>query len=295
MNNFTRIQLPIIAALLFLASQSFFILNQWELGVRFQFGRIVESHTEPGLHFKIPFIQNVRKYDARIQTLETQPERFLTREKKNLIVDTFVKWRVVDPAIFYQRVAGSPQVFNSRLDPIVKDKFRAEFGKRDLQDVVAGYSKERSRTVRSDIQEVILADIKQEGLRSGIEILDVRIKGVELPRDVRQSVYQRMEKERERVAKELRAKGQASYIEIVSEADRTRAVMMAKAYESAEMIRGEGDASATRIYAEAYNKNPEFYAFYRSLEAYRNSFNSQNDLLILDPDTEFFKYFHQVQ
>ncbi len=293
MNFFKRIFLPLLAVVAFVISQSVFIINQWESGLHFQLGRVIKTYDEPGLYFKVPILQNVLKFDKRIQTLETQPERFLTLEKKNLIVDTFVKWRITDPKTFYERVQGSSAVYNSLLDPIIKDKFRAEFGKKELQDVVAGFNNETRKTVRSDIQAKILADIKKEGLAAGVEIIDVRIKGVELPQDVRQSVYDRMEKERERVAKELRAKGQASYIEIVAEADRTRAVMLAKAYESAEMIRGVGDAEAAKIYARAYRADEDFYSFIRSLEAYEKSFDNKQDLFILDPNSKFFKHFHE--
>ncbi len=349
MRLLSRLILPLVVVGIFIISESVFTLNQWERGIRLQFGRIVEVYEEPGLHFKLPFIQNVRKFDGRIQTLETKPEPFLTSEKKNLIVDTFVKWRAMDPAVYYQRVQGSPAVFNQLLEPIVKNNFRAAFGKRDVQTVVGGnidteskkYGKkgdslvfdkpldainldektlediheadvdivikskeshiaeiagqkvDLNNTIRQEIEKSILVALSIEAEKYGVEIVDVRINGVELPDDVTENVFKRMRTDRERVATELRSKGEAAYIEKVADADKNRAVMLAKAYEEAEIIRGQGDAEAAEIYAKAYSQDPDFYAFYRSLEAYKKAFKGQGDLLILDPDNEFFKYFHQ--
>ncbi len=276
---------------LFVIANSVYIVKEWETGIRFRFGKIVQNTVEPGLNFKLPFLDNVKKYDTRIQTLKTEPERFLTLEKKNLIVDTFVKWKVVDGQTFYQRVQGSPARLNNLLFPIIQNNYRAEFGRRNLQEVVAGIVPNSNQTVRTYIQQKIFDQVQEEAKKAGVEIVDVRIKGIELPRDVLDSVFERMRTERERVAKEFRASGESAYIKKVAEADRARDVKLADAYSEAEKIRGEGDAEAADIYANAYGKNRDFYQFNRSLEAYRNSIKSQGDVLILDTNTDFFKYF----
>ncbi len=348
----TRIVLPIVIIVLLLLSTSLVIVKEWEKGLQLRFGRIVAVYDEPGIYFKLPFIDNVRVFDGRIQTLDTPPEPFLTSEKKNLIVDTFIKWRVIDPEVYYQKVSGNPGIFNRLFEPIVKNNFRAAFGKRDVQTVVGGnvtskgskYGDDTSKvivvdkpsdalyldpktleeihyedvdivirskenvvpviagqevdlnnTVRQEIERTILVALSVEAKEYGVEIIDVRINGVELPDDVTDNVFKRMRTERERVATELRSKGEAAYIEKVAEADSNRTILLATAYEEAEKIRGEGDAGAATIYGEAYGQDPEFYSFYRSLEAYKNAFQNDGDLLILDPESDFFKHFQQKQ
>ena len=349
MRILTRVILPIVIIALVLLSSSIVIVKEWEKGLQLRFGRIVAIYDEPGVYFKMPFVDNVRVFDARIQTLDTPPEPFLTSEKKNLIVDTFIKWRVIDPEVYYQKVSGNPGIFNRLFEPIVKNNFRAAFGKRDVQTVVGGTvngkstnakdkvivvdkpsdalaldaktleniqsedveivirSKENvmpviagqeidlNNTVRQEVEKTILVALSVEAKEYGVEIIDVRINGVELPDDVTDNVFKRMRTERERVATELRSKGEAAYIEKVAEADSNRTILLANAYEQSEKIRGEGDAEAATIYGKAYGEDPEFYSFYRSLEAYKNAFQNDGDVLILDPDSDFFKHFQQKQ
>lgn len=279
------------AIAVFLLSNSVYVVKQWETAIRLQFGVVQENNIGPGLHFKVPFINTIRKFDRRLQTLETDPEPFLTLEKKNLIVDTFVQWRVADPKVFYERVQGNALRLNSLLKPVVQDNYRAEFANRNLQEVVAGFDTTEDRTVRAVIQNDILKNIRETGKQYGIDIVDMRIKGVELPEDVKQSVYDRMNTERERAAKEFRARGEATYIEKVANADKEREIRLADAYKKAEILRGEGDATATDIYAKAFSANPEFYEFNRSLEVYQKGIKKDGDILILDTNSEFFQYF----
>lgn len=281
----------LLAIIGFLLANSIYVVKQWETAIRLQFGVVQENNIGPGLNFKVPFINTIRKYDRRLQTLETDPEPFLTLEKKNLIVDTFVQWRVADPKVFYERVQGNPMRLNSLLKPVVQDNYRAEFANRNLQEVVAGLDSSSNKTVRSIIQNDILNNIRETGRQYGIEIVDMRIKGVELPDDVKQSVYDRMNTERERAAKEFRARGEATYIEKVANADKEREIRLADAYKRAEILRGEGDAEATKVYAKAFSANPEFYEFNRSLEVYQKGIKRDGDILILDTDSEFFQYF----
>ncbi len=290
-----RFILPIGLFLLFILPNTVFVVREWEQAVRFQFGEILEIYQKPGLYWKVPFIQNVTVFDGRLQTLDTQPERYLTREKKNLIVDTFVKWRIQDPGFFYKTVRGDVITANTRLDQIIKDGLRSEFGRKDLQDVVAGFDEENKQTTRTIIQDRIVSLAQQEGKRFGVEVIDVRIKRIELPPDVLDNVFTRMRTERERVAREFRARGEAVYIETRAQADRQRTVMLAEAFRDAEKIRGEGDAKAAQIYAESFSKNPQFFSFYRSMQAYRQAFKQPSDLMVLEPDSDFFRYFKSAQ
>ncbi len=280
-----------LAIAAFLLANSVYIVKQWETAIRLQFGVVQENNIGPGLHFKVPFINQVKRFDKRLQVLETDAEPFLTLEKKNLIVDTFVQWRVDDPKVFYERVQGNAVRLNSLLKPVVQDNYRAEFAKRNLQEVVAGLDEQSDRTIRSVIQDDILKAIQKTGEAYGVEIVDMRIKGVELPEDVKQSVYDRMNTERERAAKTFRARGEAAYIQKVANADKTRQIKLAQTYKKSELLRGEGDAEATRIYAQAYAANPEFYEFNRSLEVYQKGIKKDGDILILDTNSEFFQYF----
>ena len=239
--------------------------------------------TEPGLNFKIPMIQNVRFFDNRILTLDNnEPERFITSEKKNVLVDSFIKWRIVDPKLYYISVGGDEARAKTRLNQTVNAGLREEFGKRTVHDVISGE--------RDQIMEDMRVKADADSRKIGVQIVDVRLKRVELPNEVSDAVYRRMEAERKRVANELRSEGAAEAEKIRADADRQREVIIADAYRDAQKIKGEGDAQATAIYGQAFNQNPDFYAFYRSLEAYRGSFRNKNDVLVVEPNSEFFKY-----
>jgi membrane protease subunit HflC len=275
--------LVLMLVLMLIGGMSIFTVKQTERAIKLQFGKVVSAYDQPGLYFKYPIIQHIRKFDARIQNLDANPEKFLTAEKKNLIVDSYVKWRIDNVITYFTAVGGDPQQAGQRLAEIIADGLRSEFGKSKIQDVVSGS--------RAKIMETITNQAKERAHPMGIEIIDVRIKRIELPKEVSSSVYRRMEAERERTAKELRSRGEAEAVRIQAEADRKRVVLMAEAERDAEQIRGEGDARAAEIYALAYGKNPEFYALYRSLTAYKKIFKDNNDILLLQPDSEFFKYF----
>ena len=281
MKNFSIV---LIAAALLVALSSLFIVDERQLAIKFQLGEIVDSDYEPGLHVKAPWpINNVRKFDKRILTLDTRPERFLTGEKKNVSVDFFVKWRIKHPATYYTSFMGDERQAGLRLLQIVNNGLQLEFDKRTIKQVVSDD--------RSVMMKDLTAKANSEVEPFGIEIVDVRIKQIELPEEVRNSVYERMRAERERIAKEHRAQGQEAAKGIQAVADRERTVILAEAKRDAEISRGEGDALATEIYADAYGENQEFYAFYRSMTAYREALANQNDVLVLEPDSEFFKYF----
>ncbi len=266
-----------------LASLSLFTVDQRQAALVFQLGEIVSVKKEPGLYFKIPLLQNVRYFDTRILTLDAStPERFITSEKKNVLVDYFVKWRIIDVQRFYVSFNGDEARAMNRLAQTVNDGMRAEFGKRTVHDVVSGE--------RDTIMEVLRKNADADARRFGVQVTDVRIKRVDLPTEVSEAVYRRMEAERKRVANELRSTGAAEAEKIRADADRQREVIIAEAYREAQRIKGEGDARAAAIYAEAFGRNPEFYAFYRSMEAYRSSFRSKNDVLVLQPNSEFFRY-----
>jgi membrane protease subunit HflC len=272
-----------IIGLLMLFAMTVFTVDQRQWAIIFQLGEIREVIKEPGLTFKWPMIQNVRFFDKRILTYDsTEPERFLTAEKKPVLVDSFVKWRIQDVKQYYISVAGDEEVARTRLSQTVNAGLREEFGKRTVHDVVSG---ERDKIV-AEVQRKADADMRN----IGVQIVDVRLKRVDLPPEVSESVYRRMETERKRVANELRSQGAAEAEKIRADADRQREVVVAEAYREAQKIKGEGDAKSSAVYAQAYGRNPEFYAFYRSLEAYRNSFKNKGDLLVVDPNSEFFKY-----
>ncbi|MBD3611036.1 MAG: protease modulator HflC [Hydrogenovibrio crunogenus] len=275
----------LVAALLFIGSSALFTVQQGETALVFRFGEIVEDNLKPGLHFKTPFVNNVRKFDARLQTLDADPERYLTSEKKNLLVDSFVQWRISDAKRFYTAMNGDIRLANMRLAQIIKDGLRAEFGSRTVQEVI---SQDRKVIVK-DIQ----ADTRQSVADFGIDIIDVRIKRVDLPQNVSESVYQRMEAERNRVAKDLRSQGAEAAERIRADADRQRTIIIADAFRDAETVRGEGDAKAAGIYAKAYSKDAEFYSFYQSLTAYQEAFKDKSDVMVVDPKSDFFKFFNQ--
>ncbi|HFE32636.1 MAG TPA: protease modulator HflC [Gammaproteobacteria bacterium] len=273
----------VVVLAIFVASSAFFTVNEREKAILFRLGEIVRTDFKPGLHIKTPFVNNVRKFDARVQTLDAEPERFLTGEKKNLIVDSFVEWKINDVASFYTATGGDNMVANVRLSQIIKDGLRGEFAKRTIKEAVSGE--------RTEIMKFITAKANKEAQPFGIEIVDVRIKRIDFPPEISDSVYRRMRAERERVAKDLRSRGAEAAERIRAEADRQRTVIIADAYRDSEILRGEGDAKATDIYAKAYGKDVEFYSLYRSLNAYKSTFNSRDDILVIEPDSEFFKYF----
>jgi membrane protease subunit HflC len=271
------------AVILLILAMSVYTIDQRKAAIKFQLGEVVAVQTEPGLYFLVPMLQNVRLFDTRIQTSEPRdPERFLTAENRNVLVDSFVKWRVNDVRQYYVSVRGDPVTAEARIAQTVNDALRAEFAKRTVHDVVSG---ERD-TIMSTVAQKVDEDVK----RIGVGVVDVRLKRVDFVPEISSDVYRRMESERKRVANELRATGQAEGEKIKADADRQRQVIVAEAYREAQKTKGEGDAQASRVYAEAFNRNPEFFSFYRSMEAYRQSLRSKSDLLVVDPSSDFFKY-----
>jgi membrane protease subunit HflC len=277
----------VIVILGVLGSSAVYVVDEREKAIVFQFGEIVSSSEKAGLYFKLPVINNVSFFDSRIQTMDADPQLFLTKEKKNLVVDSFVKWRVRNARDFYTKLGGLAANARNRLAQRVNDALRQEFGNRSVQQVISGDRAEIMNTVRKNIDSEINS--------LGIEVVDVRLKRVDLDPDISERVYQRMEAERSRVAKDLRARGAEEAERIRADADRERAVTLANANREAEEIRGQGDAQATRIYAEAYQRDREFYRLYRSLNAYRATFNSADNLLVIEPNSEFFQYFKQAK
>jgi len=275
--------LGLIFALFIAAGATLITVDQRQYAIVFQLGEIKEVVTEPGLSFKWPLIQNVRYFDRRILTLDSaEPERFLTAEKKPVLVDSFVKWRIADVHQYYISVSGDELLARTRLAQTVNSGLREEFGKRTVHDVVSG--------ARDKIMEDVQKKADADARAIGIEIVDVRLKRVDLPAEVSEAVYRRMETERKRVANELRSQGAAEAERIRADADKQREVIVAETYREAQKIKGEGDAKAAATYGKAFGENPEFYAFYRSLEAYRQSFANKSDLLVVDPSADFFKY-----
>lgn len=259
-----------------------YTVSETEKAIVIQLGQVIRSDDKPGLHFKIPIIQDVRYFDSRILTLDAEPQRYLTKEKKSVIVDSFVKWRIDDTLKYFLTVGGNEIQARALLQQWVNGGLRDQFGSRALHDVVSGK--------RQDIMDKVRASADKAAREQGIEVVDVRLKRVDLPLEVSQSVYQRMEAERTRIAKDLRARGAETAEKIRAGAERQSKILKAEAYRDAERIRGKGDAKATATYARAYKKNPEFYRFYRSLNAYKESFSSKNDIMIIDPSAEFFRY-----
>jgi membrane protease subunit HflC len=274
----------VLAVLGVLVYSSAFVVNQWELAIKFRLGEIVDSDYKPGLHWMFPVINNVKRFDARRQTLDSQPQRFLTVEKKFVIVDSYAKWRISNVAQYYRSTGGGNMVQISKLlSERINTALRNEFGKRTIQEAISGE--------RAEIMEVLRKAADEQASELGVEIVDVRVKRIDFPREVSESVYGRMRTERERVAKDLRARGAEKAERIQADADRQSTVIKANAYKEAEQLRGEGDAISTDIYAKAYNKDRDFYAFYRSLSAYRSVFDKGDDIIVLEPDSEFFEYF----
>ena len=277
---------PIVAALIalfMLVSASVYTVDQRQSAVVFQLGEVKDVISQPGLRFKWPMIQNIRFFDTRIQTLDDpEPLRFITSEKKPVLVDSYVKWRIVDTKQFYISVQGDELRAAKRLQQTITDGLQAEFGKRTVHDVVSGE--------RDAIMELMREKADLDARKIGVQIIDVRLKRVDLPQEVSESVYRRMEAERKRVANELRSTGSAEAERIRADAEKQRDVILAEAYRDAQRIKGEGDAKSSATYAQAFQQNPEFYSFYRSMEAYRSSFRSKSDLMVVDPSSEFFRY-----
>ena len=283
MNQKLAVSLVAAIVLLIIVSMSVFVVDTRQKGIVFRFGEIVYVINQPGLYVKIPLIDNVRYFDARLLTIDSaEPERFLTKEKKNVLVDLFVKWQISDVQLYYISVNGDETRAQIRLLQTINDGLRAEFGKRDVHEVVSGE--------RDVIMERMREKANEDAVKIGVVVRDVRLKRVDLPQEVSDSVYGRMRAERTRAANTLRSEGAAESEKIRADADRQREVILAKAYRDAQRVKGEGDAKAAAIYARAYEQNPEFYAFYRSLDAYTKSFKNKSDVLVLEPNSEFFKY-----
>ena len=275
--------LPLAVLAVILLNSSVFVVDEREYAVRFRFGEIVQTYSDAGLYFKLPIVNNVEVYPDRILTINNPQEAFLTAEKKNLLVDFFVKWRIVDIGTYYTSNDGGNEIrARQRLLEIIKDDIRAEFAKRTVPEVVSAE--------RRELMFDMLNNARNAATTLGIDVVDVRVKRIEFRDEVSESVFQRMRQERARVASELRAEGAETAEQIRADADRQRTVILAEAYRDAEILRGEGDAKAAETYARAYNKDREFYSFYRSINAYRNSFGNGGDLLVLDSDSDFFRY-----
>ena len=283
MSNKSTFVLIIAAVLGLVAWNSFYIVQQTERAVLLQFGKVEQANVQPGLHVKIPYVNQVRTFDARLLTLDAPTQRFLTLEKKAVMVDAFAKWRVADADRYYTATSGIKQVADERLARRLEAGLRDQFGKRTLHEVVSGQRDELMADITTSLDRMARKEL-------GIEVIDVRVKSIDLPKEVNLSVFERMSSERAREAREHRAKGKELAEGIRADADRQRRVLLAEAYREAEEIRGDGDAIATATYAKAYGMDQEFYAFHRSLMAYRESFSDKSDIMVLSPDNAFFKY-----
>lgn len=277
----------LLGTLLFLGfivlSNSVYVISETQRGVLLKFGEVVKSDLEPGLHFKTPFVNSVRKFDGRILTVDSTPERFFTQEQKQLIVDSYAKFRVIDTAKYYTATSGEEFRAAALLSQRINDDLRNQVAGRTVQEVVSGERDQLMEAVKARLNETVLAEL-------GIEVIDVRVKKIDLPNEVSQSVYRRMNAEREKEARELRSEGKEIAEGMRAEADRKVTVIEAEAVRDAEIIRGDGDATATRIYADSFNRDPEFYAFTRSLNAYQQTFSTGSDIMLLQPDSQFFQY-----
>lgn len=281
------VTLVVALGLLLLASGSFFIVQESQVALLLRLGKIVDANSEPGLHFKLPIVQNVIHFDKRIQTLDAQPQRFLTSEKKFVEVDSYVKWRINDVAQYYRSTQGNLDKTSRLLAERINAALRDEFAKRTIQEVISGE--------RTEIMQTLAREANEKAADLGVEIVDVRVKQIDFPADISERIYERMRTERQRVASELRAQGAEAAERIRADADRQRTEILANAYRDAEQLRGEGDATASEIYAKAFQRNAEFYSFWRSLKAYREVFQNGGSLMLLDPDSEFFRYFKDRQ
>ena len=275
--------IPVLVVTVIAISQSLYVVKETERAVKLEFGAVVESDVEPGLHFKIPVVNSVTKFDARILTLDAAPQSYLTSEKKALTVDSFVKWRVSDVEKYYTTTGGDEERLRRLLIQRVDAGLRNEFGSRTVNEVVSGERDELMDKLTLQLNSIALEEL-------GVEVIDLRVKKIDLPPEVSESVYNRMRTERERLAKELRAQGNEVAEKIRATADKEKTIILADAYRQAEEIKGNGDAIATATYANAYSKDPEFYDFTRSLKAYQSTFGSKSDILLINPDSDFFKY-----
>ena len=285
MKKINIISIVLIPILAILVSSALYTVNETQVAIKLRLGEVVSIEDEPGLKFKTPFVNNVVFFDQRIQTLDSRAEAFLTIEKKNVIVDSYVKWRIVDVWKFYISTGGTVASANLRLAQNNQDALRSEFSKRTIREVVSDQRDAIMTTVKSKLQAIAESEY-------GIEVVDVRIKRIELSPEVRDSVYLRMETERKGLANKLRSEGSEDAEKIQAFAEKERTIILANAYRDSEKVRGEGDAESASNYAEAYNQDAEFYSFYRSLESYRKSFGQQGDILVLNPDSEFFRHFN---
>jgi len=278
-----RFGLILLGVVIVIGYMSTFIVHERQLAIKFKLGEIIESDYEPGIYFQIPIINNILRYDSRILTMDTPSERYLTAEKKNVIVNSYAKWRIVDPKVFYTSTGGDQRVAIARMSSIINNELKGKIASKTMREVISG---ERA-TIMQEVTDK--AGVKIQDL--GIELIDVRVKKVELPDNVSNNVYRRMATERQTVAKEFRSRGEEQAKQIRANADRQREEILAEAYRKSEQIRGEGDAAAAKTYADAYNQDKEFYSFYRSLRAYEQSFGNNQDVILLSPDSDFFKYF----
>ncbi|AFL72481.1 protease modulator HflC [Thiocystis violascens] len=274
-----------LAALVIFLYAFTFVVREYEVAIKLRLGEIISDDYRAGLHFKIPILNQIKTFDRRIQTLDSQPERFLTIEKKDVIVDSYAKWRIANAAQFYRSTGGISARTSRLLSERINTSLRDEFGKRTIQEVVSDD--------RLALMDILTKEVNANASDLGVEVVDIRVKKIDLPPEVSESVYQRMRAERERVARDLRAKGAEAAERIRADADRQRTVIVAEAYKESEELRGEGDARATEIYAAAFNQDPSFYAFYRSLNAYRTTFGKGGDMMVLEPDSEFFRFFRE--
>ncbi|MFA5547643.1 MAG: protease modulator HflC [Porticoccaceae bacterium] len=273
----------VVALLLILASNSLYVVKETERAIKLRFGELIAEDIAPGLHVKVPLMHQIRKFDARILTLDTPTESFFTVERKRLLVDSYVKWRIVDVGAYYRATGGDESVAHNRLSTRVNGGLRNQFGTRTLHEVVSGKRDELMQDILDDLNSTVQGVL-------GIEVIDVRVKRIDLPEEVSEQVYRRMTAEREKEARELRARGLEQAEKIRADADRQKVVIEANAYKQAEQVRGEGDALATAVYAGAYEKDPEFFSFTRSLAAYQKAFSNKGDILLVDPDNDFFRY-----
>jgi membrane protease subunit HflC len=267
-------------------NSTLFVVSEFERGVKLRFGKLIEADIQPGLHVKIPFVDDVRIFDARILTVDAQPASFFTIEKKRLIVDSYAKWRIANVETYYKATGGVESVAHNRLANRVNTGLRNQFGTRTLHEVVSGERDLLMKNITDDLNRTVLESL-------GIEVIDVRVKRIDLPQEVSGPVFRRMTAEREKEARELRSTGKEKAEKIRAAADRQRTIELANAYRDAEELRGEGDAEAAKIYASAYQNDPEFYSFVRSLNAYKQSFSNKGDIMLLEPDSDFFKYLKQ--
>jgi membrane protease subunit HflC len=301
MNNRQMLIVIVVAAVGILLSSSLFTVSERELAIKFRLGEIVKSDYEPGLYLQIPFVNNVKKYESRILTLDTRATEYLTKEKKKLIVDFFAKWRVNDVEKYYRTMSrGNINTARQRIFNIINDGLKSQFSKYELSEMVSGKSKIKKSDIKNDVKQIDIRAVVMKNItkqanaqveKYGISIVDIRIKRIDLTTKISKDVYRRMQSERQQFAADIRAQGREAAERLKAGADRQRTIILANAYQEAQSLRGNGDAKASEIYAKAYNKDPEFYSFYRSLTAYKKSFSGNGDLMVLEPNSDFFKYF----